>query len=88
MNVIKPQNNMVLCKCITPKTKTTESGFVYESNDIPLYEVISVSDSMKDDALHLEPGDVVRTCATGTLATVDEVDYVLFDIDSIMGKVQ
>ena len=86
MKQIIPQNNSVLCKCITEKTKTTESGFVYESNDIPLYEVISISKNVKND-IGLVEGDLVRVNSTGTLITLDEVDYILFKIENIVGKV-
>ena len=86
MKQIIPQNNSVLCKCITEKTKTTESGFVYESNDIPLYEVISISQNAKND-LGLIEGDIIRTNSTGTPVTLDDVDYLLFKIENIVGKV-
>ena len=86
MKKIIPQNDSVLCICTTDKTKTTESGFVYESNDVPLYEVISISNNIKND-LDLIEGDVIRVNSTGTPITLDNVDYILFNIKNVIGKV-
>ena len=87
MKTIVPQNDSVLCICMTEKTKTTEFGFVYESNDVPLYKVVSISKNAKDNNLSLEEGDIVRTNSTGTPITLDGVDYTIFKIENIMGKI-
>ena len=42
-----PQNKNVVCRCISSNEKTTESGFVYTSNDVPLYEVVSIAKKAK-----------------------------------------
>jgi co-chaperonin GroES (HSP10) len=84
---IIPHNNHVLCKCITNNKKTLASGFVYETNDVMLYEVISISNNIKDDTLNLAIGDIVRTNSVGTCINSDDGEYYLFNIENIAGKV-
>ena len=86
MKKIIPQNNSVLCICVTDNKKITESGFIYESNDIPLYKIISISKNAKND-IGLVENDIVRVNSTGTSITLDGVDYLMFKMENIIGKV-
>ncbi len=81
-----PQNNNVVCKCISSDEKTTESGLVYKSNDVLLYEVASVADKVKND-IDIQVGDVIRTNSTGTKVEVDGEKYYIFNSENIVGKV-
>ena len=86
MKQIIPQNDLVLCICITNNKKTTESGFIYESNDISLYEIVKISKNAKND-IDLNEGDIIRVNSTGTSITLDGVDYLMFKMENIVGKV-
>ena len=81
-----PQNKNVVCKCISSNETTTKSGLVYKSNDVPLYEVVSIADKAKDD-IDIKAGDIIRTNSTGTKVEVDNVEYVMFNSENIVGKV-
>lgn len=87
MKKIIPQNNYVVCKCITNNKKTLASGFVYETNDIPLYEVIEISKNFDRSIVDINIGDVIRTNSSGTSANLDNNEYILFEANTIMGKV-
>lgn len=82
---LKAQNDMVLCSLASSNEKTTSSGFVYKSNDIPLYKVEDIGSNVK---MELSCGDLVVVNATGTLASIDGIDYRLFKEENIMGKVK
>lgn len=84
---IVPQNNYVLCKCITENKKTLASGFIYETNDVSLYEIIDISKNFKNTALQLNIGDIIRTNSSGTKVKNDDGEFVLFECDSIVGKI-
>lgn len=85
---IVPQNNIVLCKCITNNKKTLPSGFVYETNDIDLYEVVAISNNIDDSHIALSIGDVIRVNSTGTLLVDDNKnEFYMFSIDNIIGKI-
>ena len=84
---IIPQNNYVLCKCITDNKKMLSSGFVYETNDVPLYEIIKISENFKHSTIDVNIGDVIRTDSSGTVTKLDNNEYVLFDAEHIVGKV-
>lgn len=81
-----PHNKNVICKCISSSEKTTESGFVYKSNDVPLYEVVSLDPNAKDD-IDVNVGDVIRTNSSGTKAEVDGMTYYIFNSKNILAKV-
>lgn len=81
----KAQNDMVLCSLASSNEKTTSSGFVYKSNSIPLYKVEDIGPNVK---MELGIGDIVVVNATGTLASVNGIDYKLFKEENIMGKVK
>ena len=87
MKTIIPQNNYVVCKCITNNKKTLASGFVYETNDVPLYEVVEISKNFKHSTIQLNIGDVIRTNSSGTTANLNNIEYILFEADNIVGKV-
>lgn len=85
---IVPQNDCVLCKLATAKTKTTESGLVYESNDMKLYEIVSIGRNVHDSHLNLKPGDLIAVNSTGTLAKLDDVEYYIFKLENIAAKAE
>lgn len=80
-----PQNDIVLCEQVNQYEKTTGTGFVYKSNDLPLYRVESVGPNVK---MHLTVDDIIIANATGTKAVVDGVEHFLFKEENIMGKVE
>ena len=82
-----PQNKNVVCKRISPDEKTLESGFTYKSDDIPLYEVVSVSSKARDE-IEIDVGDVVIASSTGTAVELDGVKYNVFSSESIVGKIR
>lgn len=82
---IVPQNDMIACICTTSREKTTSTGFVYKSNDIPLYEVEGIGPRVK---MPLAVGDLITANSTGTSAVVDGVEYFLFKEENIVGKVE
>lgn len=86
MKAIIPQNKNVVCKCISSDYKTTESGLTYKSNDMPLYEVVDAS-KKASELLDIKAGDVVAVNSTGTKVELDGVEYIIFDAESIMGKI-
>ena len=79
-----PQNDNVLCTCVTSDNKTTSTGFIYKSNDIKLYKVESIGPNVK---IPLKIGDSIITNSIGTKAKLGEVDYYFFKEENIMGKV-
>lgn len=83
---IIPQTNNVLCTLETKKEKITSSGFVYKSNDVLLYKVISIGPRFKND-INLSIGDFICTNSSGTLAKVDDREYYLFNEENITAKV-
>lgn len=85
MMKLKAQNDMVLCSLALSNEKTTSSGFVYKSNDIPLYKVEDIGPNVE---MELGVGDIVVVNAIGTLASIDGIDYKLFKEENIMGKVK
>ena len=62
--------------------KKTESGFVYKSNDIPLYLIEKVGPQVKN----FHAGDIIVVNSTGTKIEFDNVDYFLFKEENVMGK--
>ena len=84
MKKLIPQNDMVLCKLVSSDEKTTESGFVYKSNDIPLYCIEEVGPQVKN----FNVGDIVVVNSTGTMVEFNDNEYFLFKEENIMGKVE
>lgn len=83
-----PQNKNLMCKCISSDEKTTESGFTYKSNDMKIYEVISVSNSLaNEDNFDIKTGDKIIVNSTGTKVEVDGEEYYMFNVENIMGKI-
>ena len=61
-----------------------ESGFVYKSNDIPLYRIDRVGPQVKNFNI----GDIVVVNSTGTRVEISDVEHFLFKEENIMGKVE
>ena len=85
MKKIVPQNDIVLCTLASSTEKTTDSGFVYSSNELPMYKVESIGPNVK---MHLAENDIIIVNATGTKAKLGNVEYFLFSEENIMGKVE
>ena len=81
-----PQNKNIVCKCISSDEKTTESGFTYKSNDVKFYEVVSISNVLRDDLLNIKAGDKIVVNSTGTKVEIDGEEYYMFNVENIMGK--
>lgn len=84
---IIPQNNMVLCKLITSKQKTLESGFTYESNDIDQWQILKISSNVSKD-FKFSIGDIVLASSTGTLVDNEGEELYLFNADNIVAKIE
>lgn len=83
-----PQNKNLMCKCISSDEKTTESGFTYKSNDIKLYEVVSLSKSLENEArFDIRIGDRILVNSTGTKVEVDGEEYYMFNAENVIGKI-
>ena len=83
-----PQNKNIVCKCISSDEKTTESGFTYKSNDVKLYEVVSVSKSLENEAgFDIKIGDRILVNSTGTKVEVNGEEYYMFNVKNVMGKI-
>lgn len=82
MKQLIPQNDMVLCTLLSSTEKKTECGFVYKSNDIPLYLIKKVGPQVKN----FHAGDIIVVNSTGTKIEFDNVDYFLFKEENVMGK--
>ena len=77
-----------MCKCISLAEKTTESGFIYKSNDIKLYEVVSLSKSLENEAgFDIKIGDRILVNSTGTKVEVNGEEYYMFNAENVMGKI-
>ena len=82
MKQLIPQNDMVLCTLLSSTEKKTKSGFVYKSNDIPLYLIEKVGPQVKN----FHTGDIIVVNSTGTKIEFDNVDHFLFKEENVMGK--
>ena len=86
MKKIVPQNNIVLCTLFQGEEETRlDCGFVYKSNNLPLYRVESIGRNVK---MKLRPNDLIVVNSTGTKAILDNVEYFLFSEENIMGKIE
>lgn len=84
----KLYNNNVLCRCLTPDTKRTESGLEYKNtDDLKIYEIIAISDSLDKSVLDVSVGDHVIAASNGSTFSYNGEDLVIFDIASISGKI-
>lgn len=75
--------NYALLKCITDKTKTTENGFIYESDDVQLYKIVDIN----SDISNFKTNDVVMINSTGTHVSVDGEDFLIVNANNMMAKV-
>lgn len=82
-----PQNDIVLCKLENGPHKTTESGFIYTTNDIPTYRVIATGPKVSA-TLDLQAGDIIRTNSNGTIANDNGEEFYMFKSENVMGKVE
>ena len=82
-----PIQGTVLCKRANDKTsKVTVGGVEYTEEHVDLYEVLDVSEGLD---FPFSKGDIVMSCSTGTIIEgPDKKEYVLFEKDKIMGKVE
>ena len=55
-------------------------------NDVKLYEVVSVSNVLRDDLFDIKAGDKIVVNSTGTKVEVDGEEYYMFNVENIMGK--
>lgn len=86
---IIPQNDQVLCRMITSKTKPSTSGIICEVPDVQTYEVLAISKNFDNHNLGLKIGNVIVCNSTGTLLedpALSEKLY-LFASGSIVAKV-
>lgn len=76
MNFI-PQNNTVLCKQINETKETANvSGIVYEQENLPLYEIVQMSNDFK--LVGFAVGDVVVSDSIPTkIKCNDECLYII-----------
>ena len=89
MEKLIPQNGNVVCTCIACANKTTSSGFIYKSDDAPLYKVEAISNRADgNSSIDLSEGDLVRVNSTGTCVKHNGIDYYIFNFDNIVGKVK
>ena len=86
MKKIIMQNDNVLCRLKDGPHKETSSGFIYETNDVPTYEVINIGPNVLNN-IDLKIGDIVRTNSTGTIINIDNEDLYIFKAENIMGKI-
>lgn len=85
MKVIEPHNKHVLCVLTTDNNKQTSTGFIYKSNDLPIYRIVSISKDVSIENLH--KGDMVVTNSEGTLIELDGTKYYLIKEDNIAGVI-
>ena len=89
MNVkdVLPMNGYLLCRCITSKMKTTDTGFQYESDDLLQYEIVKMGQAKDSESLKLSPHDIVIVNSTGTKIYINGEEMFIFNISNVMGKV-
>lgn len=86
-NII-PQNDSVLCKCISEKEKTIKgTSFKYESNDLLEYKVIAIGPKASESVIDLHEGDVIISNSTGTLIKCNDESYYAFKLENIVAKI-
>lgn len=82
-----PHYNTVLCKQLnSSSTEDKKDGIVFQREDLPLYEVVSIGESVKK--IDLEVGDIIVTNSTPTKFNLDGIMFFLIHDDHIAGKVQ
>lgn len=87
MKIAIPQNDIVLCKLKSGPEKTTKSGFIYVSNEVPTYEVVSVGPTVSK-SVSLIDGDIIRTNSKGSIVHIEDDDYYMFKAENVVGKVE
>lgn len=84
---VVPHNNAVLCKQLNnSSTEVAKAGIVFQRENLPLYEVVSIGENVKK--IDLEVGDVIVTNSQPTKFNLDGIMFSLIHDDHIAGKVQ
>ena len=82
-----PHYNAVLCKQLNiSSTEDKKDGIVFQREDLPLYEVISIGENVKK--IDLEIGDTIIINSQPTKFNLDGTMFFLIHDDHIAGKVQ
>ena len=82
---VVPENDTVLAFPVNKSKHQAEAnGFVYNTEDLPVFQIISVC----DDEVYWKPGDKIICNSTGTKLNLpgDEVQY-LFKTENIAGRI-
>lgn len=91
---IIPQNGCVLCKQVVANIEEVENGgLVYASENVPIYEVLKISNSPSlaetSDELNLKVGDLIVCNSTGTKVQASDSGVLwLFKQENIAAKIK
>ena len=91
---ILPQNGYVLCRRIVADSEEVqESGLVYTTERLPVYEVLKISASLSlggiSEQLNLKAGDRIICNSTGTQVQVSDDEVLwLFKQENIAAKIK
>lgn len=80
---IIPQNNTVLCECVSKQKTQITSHIIYEQEHIPEYKIIDSSLTSNDFFI----GDIIICNSTGTKIKTEDGYKYIFTYESIIGKV-
>lgn len=82
-----PHNDAVLCKrANAPMHEDATSNIVFQQEELPMYEVIAIGDSVKSIVLNV--GDVIVTDAQPTKFCLEGTMLFLVRDEHIAGKVK
>lgn len=82
-----PHNNTVLCKQLNSNSiEDNKNGIVFQRENLPLYEVVSIGENVKK--IDLEVGDMIVSNSQPTKFNLDGTMFFLIHDDHIAGKVQ
>jgi hypothetical protein len=91
---IIPQNGCVLCKQVVANVEEVENrGLVYVSENVPIYEVLKISNPPSlvgiSDELNLKVGDLIVCNSIGTKVQVNDSEVLwLFKQENIAAKIK
>ena len=83
---IVAQNDNVICIVESSSKKIHDSGFIYESDEIPTYRVVSIGPRVSSNSLDIKVGDVVTVNSTGTLIEDGSMKLYAFNIANVVSK--